>query len=172
MKVRRTAWVLVFVLASSVFLTARSANAAVDAYLKIDGIQGESTTSKGQWAGWIAVESVSFPAEAVRDAASGMASGKRQHQPFVIMKQIDKASPLLVQACASGKHIPAMQVAYVNAAGQVIKRIEMTDAVILTTRKAGGSPGREMEEIQFTFQKITLQDKAGKTAATDDWLSR
>ena len=169
MKISRTAWVLVFVLTSSVFLAAQSASAAIDAYLKIPGVEG---TAKGPWAGWIAVDSVNFSSEAVRDAASGLATGKRQHQPFVIMKETDAASPKLVQFCASGKHFASVQVAYVNAAGQVIKRAEMSDALILTARRAGGSPGREMEEIQFTFQKITLQDGNGKTTATDDWLSR
>lgn len=34
----------------------------------------------------------------VRDAASGMASGKRQHKPLTITKRIDKASPMLAKA--------------------------------------------------------------------------
>lgn len=32
-----------------------------------------------------------------RDASSGLASGKRTHKPFVIIKQYDKATPMLVQ---------------------------------------------------------------------------
>lgn len=167
MKISRIAWVLVFVLTSSVFWAAGTANAAVNAYLKIPGIEGPAT-AKDQWAGWIPVESVTFTSEAARDAASGMASGKRQHQPFVITKQVDSASPKLFEAVSSGKHFATVQVAYVNARGQVIKRVEMSD-VMLAVRKAGGS---QMEEVQFTFQKITLQDSNGKTTATDDWLSR
>jgi len=33
-----------------------------------------------------------------RDAASGMASGKRQHKPIRITKELDKSTPLLIQA--------------------------------------------------------------------------
>jgi type VI secretion system secreted protein Hcp len=167
MKVRKAAWILVFVLTSSMFLMARPASAAIDAYLKIPGVEG---SAKGPWAGWIAIESVNFPPDAARDAASGMASGKRSHQPFVVVKETDVASPKLFQAAASGQHFPTVQVAYVNAEGQVTKRAELSD-VMLATRKAGGS-GRQMEEIQFTFQKIALQTKEGKTTATDDWLSK
>ncbi len=31
------------------------------------------------------------------DAASGMATGKRQHKPLTITKELDKASPLLAR---------------------------------------------------------------------------
>src|SRR6476660_8769187 len=33
-----------------------------------------------------------------RDAASGLPTGKRQHKPFVITKQIDKSTPLFLNA--------------------------------------------------------------------------
>ena len=41
-------------------------------------------------------------AAAPRDAASGLATGRRMHKPFTITKEVDKASPLLMKACASG----------------------------------------------------------------------
>ena len=44
------------------------------------------------------------------DVATGQAAGKRIHKPFTITKEIDKASPLLAQACASGKHFPEVDV--------------------------------------------------------------
>lgn len=170
MKNVRIAWVLVFVLASSVFLAAAApANAAIDAYLKIPGVEG---SAKGKWAGWIPVDSINFSMEAARSAsremATGQATGKRMHDPFVVMKHTDMASPKLFEAASSGKHFPTVQVAYVNAAGEVTKRVELTDA-ILTTRKAGGDPKNEIEEIQFTFQKIEFQAANGNKTAVDDW---
>lgn len=35
-----------------------------------------------------------------RDAGSGLATGKRQHKPFVFTKELDKSSPLLVKSVA------------------------------------------------------------------------
>lgn len=42
---------------------------------------------------------ISFDQEIVspRDAASGLPTGKRQHKPFVITKELDKSSPLLAR---------------------------------------------------------------------------
>lgn len=168
MKISRSAWMLALVIASSLFWAASPARAAIDAYMKIPGVEG---TAKGEWAGWIPIESVTFTSEAARDAASGLASGKRVHQPFVITKQVDSASPKLFEAASHGGHFATVQVAYVNAEGQVIKRAELSD-VMLQARKAGTGGGHEMEEIQFAFQKIVFQSKEGKTMATDDWVSK
>lgn len=43
--------------------------------------------------------SISFDQEIVspRDAASGLPTGKRMHKPFVITKELDKSSPVLVR---------------------------------------------------------------------------
>ena len=40
---------------------------------------------------------------AARDAASGLATGKRAHKPFTITKQYDKATPMLAAGKATGK---------------------------------------------------------------------
>jgi len=42
---------------------------------------------------------ISFEQEIVspRDAASGLPTGKRQHKPFVITKELDKSSPILAK---------------------------------------------------------------------------
>ncbi len=45
-----------------------------------------------------------------RDAAAGMSAGKRMHKPLVITKEIDKASPKLFEACASGQHLKEVDV--------------------------------------------------------------
>ena len=43
--------------------------------------------------------SISFDQEvgSPRDAASGLATGKRMHKPFVITKELDKSSPMVVR---------------------------------------------------------------------------
>ncbi len=64
-------------------------------YIKFDGVEGESKDKAHE--GWIDVLSVS-QISVPRDAASGMATGKRQHKPVTITKRIDKASPLFASS--------------------------------------------------------------------------
>ena len=86
---------------------------------------------------------------APRDTASGLATGKRMHKPFTITKEIDKASPLLAQACASGKHFQEVDVDLASGHYKLMDVIISSD-----TRSSGGD--RPMESISFTYQKIEM----------------
>ena len=80
--------------------------AAVDYFLKIDGIQGESEDAKHPKE--IQVLSFSFGASQAGTFAfgGGGGSGKVQMQDFHFMMNVNKASPKLLLACANGQHIP------------------------------------------------------------------
>jgi type VI secretion system secreted protein Hcp len=103
--------------------------AAVDYFLKIDTIDGESTDSKHH--NEIELDGFSFGATQSGTFATGGGSGagKVQFQDLHFVTKSSKASPKLLQACANGKHF--------------LK-------VTLVARKAG----KEQQE----FLKITLQD--------------
>ena len=87
---------------------------------------------------------------APRDLATGQASGKRMHKPFTVTKELDAASPKLFELCASGKHIPEVDVDMGSA------HFKMTDVVISSATKSGGSD-RPMETLSFTYQKIEMK---------------
>jgi type VI protein secretion system component Hcp len=89
-------------------------------------------------------------AAAPRDTASGLATGRRMHKPFTITKEIDKASPLLAQACASGKHLPEVDVD-LGSGGHY----KLMDVMISSDTKSSGGD-RPMESISFTYQKIEM----------------
>lgn len=104
--------------------------AAIDYFLKLDGISGESIDSKHK--GEIDVLSFSFIE--TRDApgaglGGGAGAGKVEMSDFSFTARTSKASPLLFQHCAQGKHIKQ---------------------ALLTVRKAGGS--------QQEYLKIKLND--------------
>ncbi len=103
--------------------------ATVDYFLKIDGIDGESTDAKHK--DEINIESFSWGATNSGNAAhgSGGGVGKVSPQDFHFVMRFNKASPKLFLACASGEHIKG---------------------AILTARKAGGD--------QEDFLKWTLTD--------------
>jgi type VI secretion system secreted protein Hcp len=71
-------------------------------FLKIDGIAGESQDPRHP--GEIEVESFSWSETYLASAASTTGAGKVHVQDLHITKPIDKASPLLMLACASGQH--------------------------------------------------------------------
>ena len=90
--------VLSTVVVSAVLLAATASLAASDYYLKIEGVEGESA-SRSQ-AETIELQSWSFGASnpalvSPRDAASGMPTGKRQHNPVTISKPVEPSTPLL-----------------------------------------------------------------------------
>lgn len=88
-------------------------------------------------------------ATAPRDMATGMASGKRMHKPFTITKEVDKASPLLVKACASGQHFPKVEVQLASG-----EKYTLTDVMVASDQMSSGD--RPMETISFTYQKIEM----------------
>src|SRR5262245_52235966 len=81
---------------------------ALNAYLKLKGTkQGEikgSVTQKDR-VGKIGVIAVSHDIISPRDPASGLPTGKRQHKPFVITKELDQSSPLLLNALVNNENI-------------------------------------------------------------------
>lgn len=72
----------------------------VHLYLKANGadIKGDSTqTSQGR-ADSIECLYFEFSVKTAREAGSGQASGRRQYEPLVIRKRIDKSTPLIAKA--------------------------------------------------------------------------
>ena len=88
---------------------------------------------------------------APRDMATGMASGKRMHKPFTITKEIDKASPMLAQAAASGEHLAEVDVQLASGG-----KYTLTDVMVSSVQKSSGGD-RPMETISFTYQKIEMK---------------
>jgi type VI secretion system secreted protein Hcp len=150
-------------------MPAVKALAAVDAYMTIEGSkQGRIKGGDMKTAGTEQIRLTDVVREETpsRDAASGMASGKRQHGLITIMKAIDKASPMFYQAMSSNE---VLQVSIVFPAGsakteKAAQKINLSDAVITNVTKVGGS-----ERITFTYQKIEVTYMNGNKSAQDAW---
>jgi type VI secretion system secreted protein Hcp len=134
---------------------------AFDAFIKIDGIPGESTDDKH--ADWIEVLSYSC---GVTQTASGSASSgggasaeRADFQDFSIVKALDKASPKLALACADGTHIKEITLELCRAGGDKLKYMEykLGDAIVSSVRPGGSAGGSEtlpLEEVSFNYGKI------------------
>jgi type VI secretion system secreted protein Hcp len=122
----------------------------------------------------------------------GSSSGGRHHSPIVIVKEVDAASPLLWQALCTNEVFQSADLSFARPSGnggkeEVVATITLTNAVISQVGQfhPGQFPGpkkpkhglpsqqidtNELEEIKFTFQKITYTNVLGKKGASDDWL--
>ena len=76
--------------------------AAVDFFLKLDGVEGESQDKDHK--NEISLESFSFGADqsGTSSHGTGAGAGKVSMHDISVTKVVDKSSPVLFQNCASG----------------------------------------------------------------------
>ncbi len=134
---------------------------AFDAFIKIDGVPGESTDDKHK--DWIEVLSYSWgisqPKSASASTAGGASAERADFQDFSIVKALDKASPKLALACAQGKHIKEVIFELCRAGGDKVKYMEykLSNCIITSVRRGGAAQGGEtlpLEEVSFDYGKI------------------
>lgn len=93
---------------------------AIDVYLQIEGIKGESTDSSHK--DWIECKSVAWevlqPKSATSSTGGGHTAERCEHKEIVINKLADLATPLLLQNCSSGKTIPKAKLEFLRADGK------------------------------------------------------
>jgi len=133
---------------------------AVDAFLKIDGIKGESTDKKFKDQIEILSYShgLSMPTTGTASSVGGGTSGRCDHQNFSIVKELDLASPLLAQKCCEGLHIKEVVLTLCRAGGEKLPFMEykMTNVIVAGVQPGGSSQGEGVpqEEVSFNYGKI------------------
>jgi type VI secretion system secreted protein Hcp len=140
--------------------------ASVDYFLKIDGVEGESTDSKHKEE--IELESWSWGESNVGDAAhrGGMGAGKVSMQDFHFVMKVNKATPKLMQACATGQHLKKAVLTVRKAGGdqQEFLKITLSD-LIVSSYQTGGSRGDgiiPVDQISVNFAKVEFEYKEQK----------
>jgi type VI secretion system secreted protein Hcp len=133
---------------------------AVDCFLKIGDIKGESTDDKHKE--WIEILSYSHGVSQMGSgsrSSGGAASGARcDHQDFSVTKVLDTTSPTLNLTCCNGTHIKNVTLELCRATGNKEKYMEYKlDDVILSSVAIGGSSGGELpiECVTFNYGKVT-----------------
>ena len=170
-------------------VTPRFANA----YLTLSGQkQGQikgSVIQKGR-EGAIAVYKLHHQVLSPRDGATGAATGKRIHKPLVIIKEIDIASPKLLNALLTNEIIKQVIINFFQAVGRGARggagaevnyyRITLTNAVITDISQDLPdilNPVENkfpfLERVEFVYQKIEWNWLDGTAvSAMDDWASQ
>jgi len=145
--------------------------ALFDAFLKLDGIKGESADGKHK--GEIDIMSFSWGAAntGAHATGGGGGAGKVSLADFHIVKKTDVSSPLLMLNCCTGSHIKSGLITCRKAGGEQLEflKIKLTD-VLVSSYQPGGSPHGDAlpeETITLNFAKIEVdyqQQKADGTA--------
>jgi type VI secretion system secreted protein Hcp len=131
---------------------------AAQAFLRIDGIKGESTDAKH--AGQIDVEAFSWGVSQPGSVAvgGGGGAGKASFSDFSFFTRSTTASPQLVWACASGKHLKeaVLTARQAGAAAVEFLKITFTD-VQISSYQASGSDDVPGDSVSFNFAKIKFE---------------
>jgi type VI secretion system secreted protein Hcp len=136
---------------------------ASDIFAKLGDIKGESGDSKHK--DEIEVLSYSW---GVTNAGSmahggGGGEGKATFHDLSFVHKIDKASPVLLQTCATGAHIKEATITHRKAGKEQHEYliVKLSD-VIITGVTHGGSGDGDSENISLSFAKVALEYKPQK----------
>lgn len=133
---------------------------AIDVYLQIDGIKGESTDEKHRE--WIECSSVHWgivqPRSATASTAGGHTAERAELHDITFDKLADLASPILMQTCAAGKTIPKAKFEFLRADGQGVRikyfEIELENVLISAISPGVVSGSILQEHLGLKFSKV------------------
>jgi type VI secretion system secreted protein Hcp len=142
---------------------------AVDMFLKLEGIAGESKDSKHKGEIDILAWSWGASQSGSTHSGSGGGAGKVNVQDISFTKYVDKSSPSLFLTCANGKHIPTATLVVRKAGENPLEYIKMElSEIIVSSYQTGGSGGEDRltENVTLNFAKLKLSyvpqnDKGG-----------
>jgi type VI secretion system secreted protein Hcp len=143
-------------------LTVPQAEAAVDMFLKIEGIPGESVDVSHKE--WIQIDSFSWGVSnpGSLSTGGGGGAGKAVIAPLTVGKKIDKSSPLLMlSVCTGQSHVDVTL--QVRAAGEDKREpyyvIKFSDVLVSSFQSGASSSAddRPTESVSFNFSKIEVK---------------
>ncbi len=133
---------------------------AVDMFLKLEGIKGESKDDKHK--DEIHIESFSWglTQQGSFGSAGGGGAGKVNVHDISISKPLDKASPTLMLLCCNGKHIPSGLVTFRKAGEKPLEylKIKLTDILVSSVQHSGSGHGDVLSEnLSLNFAKFEVE---------------
>jgi type VI secretion system secreted protein Hcp len=151
---------------------------AVDIFLKINGVDGESADDKHKKDIDILAFSWGLSNSGSAQIGGGAGAGKVNVQDLSVTKWVDAATPKLVLACCNGTHYDDATLVVRKAGGTPVEYIKLKlTEVLVTSVSTGGSGGEDRltENITLNFAKFNLdytpQDAKGAagTAIPAGW---
>jgi len=155
----------------------------VHLFLKANGqdIKGESSQSSLGRANSIECTFYHQGVLTAREAGSGMATGRRQYEPLLIRKRIDKSSPLIAKALVENQKIDAVFKFFrPNPTGdgttEQFYSVEIKEGRVASMKQfvpdtivPATSTEPPMEEVTFVFSTIIWTYTNGGVTHQDTW---
>jgi type VI secretion system secreted protein Hcp len=144
---------------------------AVDMFLKLDAIAGESIdkTHKGE------IQILAFSFGATQSGSTHMGggggSGKVNFQDISFTKYIDKSTPILLQMVANGKHFKEGILTVRKAGEHPLEYLKIKlNEILVSSYSSGGSGGEDRltENVTLNFAKIDVSYSPQKADGTGD----
>lgn len=169
-------------LAAFLFSVSFSGNAAIESYLRLDNISGDST--RQLWTSHTTVIGFNHEVSVVR-SSDGLPTGKRNHAPFKILKRISGNSPEFIDRMVLNRNIPKAELKLiatnVNGEEYVSYTYSFTNVKIIsvrnwkpigTTETGGFFETPELEEVAFTYETIEWKATPSNKVASDNVAGR
>jgi type VI secretion system secreted protein Hcp len=129
---------------------------AVDMFLKIDGIDGDSNDAKHK--GEIEIESFSWGASSpVTTGPGGGGTGRVTMEDFTFTTPVTRASPKLFQATVERRRIKTALLTVRRSGGQQqdFLKVTMSDVQISHWNQAAGAEA-PMDQVTMNFGKVQI----------------
>jgi type VI secretion system secreted protein Hcp len=150
---------------------------AVDMFLKLDGVKGESKDHKHK--DEIHIESFSWGMSqtGAHGSGGGGGAGKVSVHDISITKFVDKSSPTLMLNCANGKHISEGLITVRKAGEKPLEylKIKLADILVSSVQSAGHGSDLLTENVTLNFAKFKVEyleqkpDGSGQPAGEMGW---
>jgi type VI secretion system secreted protein Hcp len=147
--------------------------AAIDYFLKIDGVEGESVDAKHK--GWIDVDSWSWGEtnSGAHQVGSGGGAGKVVMQDLHFVTRVSKASPKLFLACAAGTHLKEARLVARKGGGKAQQEFltwTFSDLLVSSYQTGGSEAGSPLplDQVSLNFTKVKVEYKAQKADGSLD----
>lgn len=151
---------------------------AVDMFIKIGDIEGESTDSKHGKEIDVLAWSWGLSQSGTTHMGGGGGSGKVNVQDLSLTKYVDASTHALIGACCDGTHYPEAKLTVRKAGKEALEYIKITmKELIITSVSTGGSGGEDRltENLTLNFAEFKIEytpqnpDGTGGTAKEVGW---
>jgi type VI secretion system secreted protein Hcp len=151
---------------------------AVDMFLELDGIKGESQDDKHKGQIDVLAWSWGGSQSGTGHTGGGSGAGKVNVQDLSVTKYVDKASSTLFLKMCQGDHIKKGKLTVRKAGTKPLEYIKLDmDDIIVSSQSTGGSGGEDRltENLTLNFSKFNLQytpqkvDGTGEAAVECKW---
>ena len=82
--------------------------------------------------------------------------GAAEFSPLTVSKTLDKSTPMLLEACASGRVLPRVEITIQKADGATMTYV-LNNATVAAVQH--GADDRPTEEVAFYYEKVTWSYK-------------